>query len=66
MSCAPELNRCGRRWFDRVHHPVLRPGSRFPDVNPPRLGWWEFVKVCDGQFCSSVSEVVASDMGMAP
>ena len=38
----------------------------FPYGNPSRLGWWEFVKLCDGQFCGSVGEVVASYMCMPP
>ncbi len=66
MSCAPELSRCGRRWFNRVHHPVLRSWSGFPDVNPQHMGRRECVKVCDGQFCCCVSEVVAPYIGMAP
>ncbi len=66
MSCAPELSRCGRKWFNRVHHPMLRSGSGFPDVNPKRLGRRECVEVCDGQFCFCVSEVVAPYIGMAP
>ncbi len=38
--------------------------SGFPDVNPYRLGRRECVKVCDGQFCCCISEVIAPYIGM--
>ncbi len=51
---------------NRVHDPVVWTRGNFPDVHSRRMRRRKCVKVCDGQLSCCVSEVVASDVDVAP